>query len=96
MPQLQKTIHDRVSELYAREVSRRSNASNIWGRGWWMAPSWYLTIGRTCGDLASSALEEWLPSVPPLKFEFLFYGAMGHCLYPRAPPEVSFSANPFG
>jgi len=24
------------------------------------------------------ALEEWLPSVPHLKFEFLFYGAIGH------------------
>jgi hypothetical protein len=24
------------------------------------------------------ALEEWLPSVPRLKFEFLFYGAIGH------------------
>jgi tetratricopeptide (TPR) repeat protein len=29
------------------------------------------------------ALEEWLPSVPNLKFEFLFYGAIGH-FYTRA------------
>ena len=31
---------------------------------------------RGCGE--QRAFEEWLPSVPHLEFEFLFYGAIGH------------------
>ncbi len=33
---------------------------------------------HTRGFGEQRALEEWLPTVPELQFEFLFYGAIGH------------------
>ena len=38
---------------------------------------------HTRGFGEQRALEEWLPTVPELRFEFLFYGAIGH-FYTRA------------